>query len=271
MGCAVDDMAALAAQLNAVETVRVSAAVAGHRRRARRTRRRRGQHSRAVNSGPSLLWRVDLEDGGRREGAVSTADCAELWRGEVGKVRGSRGAGSTCPRICRPATTIWRSSWRTSVSRCSLVLAPPQCYEPATIAQGGRLWGVAVQLYTRAVGRELGDRRLRRSRAVDPLVGTARRRLHRPQSAARARPGRPAAIQSLQRIEPAFSQRDVHRGAGGARVRRKRCRARARRRAAVHRALATACGRRSGWIIRASRMPNSRSSGCCSRSSANFT
>ena len=31
---------------------------------------------------------------------------------------------------------------------CLLIVSPPQCFEPAAIRAGGRLWGVAVQLYT---------------------------------------------------------------------------------------------------------------------------
>ena len=33
--------------------------------------------------GSSLMWSLALEDGGRREGVVSTADCPEIWRGDV--------------------------------------------------------------------------------------------------------------------------------------------------------------------------------------------
>jgi 4-alpha-glucanotransferase len=32
--------------------------------------------------------------------------------------------------------------------RCLLIASPPQCYEPARIIEGRRLWGIAVQLYT---------------------------------------------------------------------------------------------------------------------------
>jgi len=33
--------------------------------------------------GSTLVWSVRLEDGSRRDGATSTADCPEIWRGEV--------------------------------------------------------------------------------------------------------------------------------------------------------------------------------------------
>ncbi|MDP8986384.1 MAG: 4-alpha-glucanotransferase [Pseudomonadota bacterium] len=154
MGCAVDDMAALEAQLNAVEAVRfrqLSPAIAtAHGGRA----------GVEVNIpvrdfGAILRWGVDLEEGGRREGAVSTADCAELWRGEIG------GAWITRRRLDLPADLPpgyhhLEVKLANVVSRCSLVLAPPQCYEPAAIAQGRRLWGVAVQLYTVRSGENWG-------------------------------------------------------------------------------------------------------------------
>lgn len=34
------------------------------------------------------------------------------------------------------------------LSRCSLIVAPPRCYEPPALLAGDRLWGCCVQLYT---------------------------------------------------------------------------------------------------------------------------
>ena len=31
---------------------------------------------------------------------------------------------------------------------CALIIAPPRCYEPASMQQGQRLWGLSIQLYT---------------------------------------------------------------------------------------------------------------------------
>ncbi|MDP9014006.1 MAG: 4-alpha-glucanotransferase [Pseudomonadota bacterium] len=146
MGCAVDDMAALAVQLDAVEAARcgqlLPAIAAAHG----------GRPGVEVNVparefGAILLWTVNLEDGGRRDGAVSTADCPEVWRGEV------KGSWITRRRLDLPADLPpgyheLEVKLANVMSRCSLVLAPTGCYEPAAIVQGRRLWGVAVQLYT---------------------------------------------------------------------------------------------------------------------------
>src|ERR1700733_6961111 len=37
----------------------------------------------ARDFGSALVWHVTLEDGSRHDGATSTADCQEVWRGEV--------------------------------------------------------------------------------------------------------------------------------------------------------------------------------------------
>ena len=102
----------------------------------------------ARDFGSSLLWSVMLEDGCRHEGRISTADCQEVWRGELG------GSWITRRRFDVPLDLPWGyHELQANISggpteRCQLIVAPPKCYEPATIAAGGRLWGVAVQLYT---------------------------------------------------------------------------------------------------------------------------
>jgi 4-alpha-glucanotransferase len=98
--------------------------------------------------GAAIVWRVYFENGSRSDGVTSTADCAENWRGEVGGAWITRrrfelpfdlppGYHEFEARIAGGAT-----------DRCALVISPPTCYEPAAIAAGRRLWGVAVQLYT---------------------------------------------------------------------------------------------------------------------------
>ncbi len=98
--------------------------------------------------GASLLWTVDLENGGRREGVTSTADCPELWRGEV------EGSWITRRRFELPVELppghheLNVQIGGSPVQRCLLILSPPECYEPHAIREGRRLWGIAVQLYT---------------------------------------------------------------------------------------------------------------------------
>src|ERR1700720_3053012 len=82
MGCAVDDPAALAAELNEVEASRfrkllpaiatVHGASAGIE-----------INIPAREFGAILQWTANLEDGGRRAAAVSSAECVEVWRREI--------------------------------------------------------------------------------------------------------------------------------------------------------------------------------------------
>ena len=82
MGCVVDDSDALAAEIAQLEAARwrkFLPAVAT-------TRSRRigfDINITAREFGGTILWRVLLEDGTRLDGAVSSADCRELWRGEI--------------------------------------------------------------------------------------------------------------------------------------------------------------------------------------------
>jgi 4-alpha-glucanotransferase len=146
MGCNVDDPAALAAELSALEIARwrrLLPPVAT----ARGSRIGVDLNVPAREFGATFVWSVNLEDGGRRTGSLSTADCPELWRGEV------EGSWITRRRFdipveLPPGYHELEIVLAGGVSRCRLVSSPPECYEPAAIVAGRRLWGVAVQLYT---------------------------------------------------------------------------------------------------------------------------
>jgi 4-alpha-glucanotransferase len=146
MGCAVDDPAALAAELSEVEASRFRlllpsiAAANGPRIGVE-------LNIETPEFGGSLVWTVNLEDGGRHEGVVSTTACPETWHGNVG------GSWITRRRLDLPVDLPpgyheLEVKLANLVSRCSLVISPAECYEPVAIAQGRRLWGIAVQLYT---------------------------------------------------------------------------------------------------------------------------
>jgi 4-alpha-glucanotransferase len=147
MGCNTTDTTALADEVSRAETVRfrkfLPPLAAAHG----------GNLSIEINIsarqfGSSLLWSVLQEDGARRDGATSTADCPELWRGEV------EGSWITRRRFELPFELppgyheLEMHVAGCPAERCALVISPPQCYEPSRILEGGRLWGMAVQLYT---------------------------------------------------------------------------------------------------------------------------
>ena len=97
--------------------------------------------------GSMLVWQVNFEDGSRRDGAISTADCREIWRGEV------EGSWITrrhfdLPLDLPPGYHEFEAKIAGAADRCLLVVAPPQSFEPSAILAGRRLWGIAVQLYT---------------------------------------------------------------------------------------------------------------------------
>ena len=147
MGCNVDEPAALALELSQLEVARwrkFLPPVAA----ARGARIGIDINVTAREFGSTLAWSVRFEDGSRRNGVSSTADCPEIWRGEV--------EGSWVTRrhfklpIDLPAGyhELEAKIAGGAADRCLLIISPPQCYEPASITAGRRLWGIAVQLYT---------------------------------------------------------------------------------------------------------------------------
>jgi 4-alpha-glucanotransferase len=146
MGCPVDDMAATAALIAQSEAVRAKRllpeflAVRGARASIE-------LNIGALDFGGMLVWTVSFEDGTHTQGSISSAQCPELWRGEVG------GSWITRRRFDLPLELpLGYHSLDVRLgaeqARCALISAPTQCFEPAAVADGERLWGVAVQLYT---------------------------------------------------------------------------------------------------------------------------
>ena len=155
MGCVLDDDREIAAEIAQHEAARwrkFLPAVAT----ARGARIGFDINLTAQELGGAIAWRVLLENGSRLDGTISTADCAELWRGEA--------AGSWISRrrlelaVDLPpgyhefeATIAGRAA-----DQCLLIVSPPTCFEPAAIAAGRRLWGIAVQLYSLRSGSNWG-------------------------------------------------------------------------------------------------------------------
>jgi 4-alpha-glucanotransferase len=147
MGCKLDDAGALAEQIRNLESLR-SRSLLPPVAAARGSRIGFDCNITGSEFGSALVWTLRLEDGSVREGAVSTANFPELWRGEVG------GSWITRRRFELPLDLppgyheLQARIGGGAMHRCMLIMSAPQCYEPPAIIAGKRLWGVAVQLYT---------------------------------------------------------------------------------------------------------------------------
>jgi 4-alpha-glucanotransferase len=145
MGSAVDDPAALAAELSRLEVERwrkLLPAVAA----SNGTWIGVDLNIAARDFGTTFVWTVNLENGELRSGVRSTADCPEIWRGEV------EGSWITRRRFEIPVELpAGRHELEVrlagAVSRCALLSSPRTCYEPPALKMGRRLWGLGVQLY----------------------------------------------------------------------------------------------------------------------------
>jgi 4-alpha-glucanotransferase len=146
MGCAVDDDAALRAAAQQIELSRsrqflpVLVTLRGPRALI-------DLNFSARQFGATLVWSVALEDGTRRAGSISSGDCREVWRGEVGGSWITR-RQFEIPFNLPPGNHDLEIKMGANVSRCRVIAAPAQCFELEEMTAGRRLWGVAVQLYT---------------------------------------------------------------------------------------------------------------------------
>ncbi len=98
---------------------------------------------------PRLRWRIRMEDGALREGEIKLPTLPVLGERVLDDVGFSRLAfelPSDLPlgyhrlRLETPEGD--------PLGETRLILAPERCYEPPAVAEGRRLWGVALQLYS---------------------------------------------------------------------------------------------------------------------------
>jgi 4-alpha-glucanotransferase len=147
MGCPIDDAHAMAADVSRIEASRrrdfLPAVASAHGPRIKFD-----INIVARDFGATIVWRVHVEDGTQRDGFTSSADCEELWRGEVD------GSWVTRRRFELPVDLPpGYHEFEANIAggapqRCLLIISPPKCYKPPPIAAGRRLWGIAMQLYT---------------------------------------------------------------------------------------------------------------------------
>ena len=120
-----------------------------------------------------------LEDGAQLDGTTSTADCAEMWRGEV--------AGSWITRRRFELAVDLPPGYHEFEARiaggetdhCLLIVSPPKCFEPAAIARGPAAMGHRSAVVYGALALQLGHRGFQRLGNADSLGGGVRRGLHR--------------------------------------------------------------------------------------------
>jgi len=147
MGCVVDDSDALAAEIARIETAELRkflpVVAAAHSARIGFD-----INVTAREFGGAIVWRALLEDGSRLDGTVSSADCAEVWRGEVGGSWITRRRFELAADLPPGYHEFEAKIAGGADDHCLLIVSPPKCFEPPVIAAGRRLWGVAVQLYT---------------------------------------------------------------------------------------------------------------------------
>jgi 4-alpha-glucanotransferase len=147
MGCAVDDPHALAWEISRLETQRwrtlLPAMAAGNGPRIGVD-----LNISARDFGATFVWTVNLESGETRSGTRASADCPEVWRGEVEGTWITRRRFELPLELAPGHHELEVKIGAGSVHRCPLIVAPSKCYEPEAVREGRRLWGIAVQLYT---------------------------------------------------------------------------------------------------------------------------
>ncbi|WP_418159882.1 malto-oligosyltrehalose trehalohydrolase [Benzoatithermus flavus] len=94
----------------------------------------------------SVRWRIALEDGGTREGTAGFADLPLVRRWED--------AAPAVETRALPLPEDMAPGYHRleieagAAAAMQLIVAPARCWLPEPIASGGRIWGVATQLYT---------------------------------------------------------------------------------------------------------------------------
>ena len=102
----------------------------------------------AIEHNALLRWKVELEAGGERRGEVHAWDLPERGSHQQdGKWFVLRDL--VLPEDLPPGYHRLHVDLEFSgTESCALIMTPNKCHEPAALAAGARLWGVAVQLYT---------------------------------------------------------------------------------------------------------------------------
>jgi len=147
MHCRLDDAAALEAQIRESEATHPHGLLgdAVVLRNGARTAR---VNTPAIEHNALLRWRVLLEDGSEVHGEVRAWDLPERGSHQQG------GRWYVLRDLALPADLpagyhrLRIELEHSGTETVPLIVAPDKCHEPTTLTAGGKLWGVAVQLYT---------------------------------------------------------------------------------------------------------------------------
>ncbi|MDH3839720.1 MAG: 4-alpha-glucanotransferase [Chromatiales bacterium] len=117
-----------------------------------RERRERGipLAVRAEHAGYPIDWCIRTEDGMLLTGSVRPEDCEWLEEKIVEGVLHKRfdfRPPATLPLGYHRLELVSRSD-NAVFAWCHLIVVPERCYQPEALAEGQRLWGISVQLYT---------------------------------------------------------------------------------------------------------------------------
>jgi hypothetical protein len=124
-----------------MENERLARAVARRRRLQQRSQVGVDLNITARDFGSSLIWTVRLEQGEQRTGTRSTADCPELWRGEVGGSLITRRRFELPVDLPPGRHELEMRIGAGPVSRCALVISPPKCIESSRDSRGAERSG----------------------------------------------------------------------------------------------------------------------------------
>jgi len=147
MYCRLDDAAVLEAQIRESEAAHPQGLL-GEVAVLRNGMRAVRINTPAIEDNAALRWRVELEGGDERRGEVRAWDLPE--RGTYAR----EGKWYVLRDLALPADLppgyhrLHLDLEFSGRDECPLIVTPDKCYEPAALASGRRLWGVAVQLYT---------------------------------------------------------------------------------------------------------------------------
>ncbi len=94
-----------------------------------------------------LAWRLELEGGARYRGEADFGALREVERGELDGARYVARELELDVALPMGYHRLLLAAARGELGEALVVAAPQRCYRPRALADGGRIWGPAVQLY----------------------------------------------------------------------------------------------------------------------------